>query len=389
MSQARGQTMGRGTRKFPRSMAQLITALLSLCPAIASADWALNMRPGVTPNSQGIYHLHMIVLWICVVIGVLVFGVMFYSILHFRKSRGARAAHFHENTTVEIVWTLIPFVILVCVAVPATRTLIAMESTGNADMTIKATGYQWRWHYDYLDQGVSFFSVLAEKSNEARQPRSGIDPHTVENYLLDVDQPLVVPVGKKVRLLTTANDVIHAWWVPELGVKRDAIPGFINESWFKVETPGTYRGQCAELCGKDHGFMPIVVVAKEEGEFNKWVEDKKAAALAEAAANDPNREWKKEELMAKGAEVYTKNCAVCHQADGKGVPGNFPALAGSEIANGNVDDHIDRVLFGKNQMPAWKETLSPVEIAAVITYERNSFGNTAGDVVQPKKVAEY
>src|SRR5579885_1785900 len=389
MSQARGQTMGRGTRKFPRSMAQLITALLSLCPAIASADWALNMRPGVTPNSQGIYHLHMIVLWICVVIGVLVFGVMFYSILHFRKSRGARAAHFHENTTVEIVWTLIPFVILVCVAVPATRTLIAMESTGNADMTIKATGYQWRWHYDYLDQGVSFFSVLAEKSNEARQPRSGIDPHTVENYLLDVDQPLVVPVGKKVRLLTTANDGIHAWWVPELGVKRDAIPGFINESWFKVETPGTYRGQCAELCGKDHGFMPIVVVAKEEGEFNKWVEDKKAAALAEAAANDPNREWKKEELMAKGAEVYKKNCAVCHQADGKGVPGNFPALAGSKIANGNVDDHIDRVLFGKNQMPAWKETLSPVEIAAVITYERNSFGNTAGDVVQPKKVAEY
>ncbi len=204
-----------------------------------------------------------------------------------------------------------------------------------------------------------------------------------------MDQPLVVPVGKKVRLLTTANDVIHAWWVPELGVKRDAIPGFINESWFKVETPGTYRGQCAELCGKDHGFMPIVVVAKEEGEFNKWVEDKKAAALAEAAANDPNREWKKEELMAKGAEVYTKNCAVCHQADGKGVPGNFPALAGSKIANGNVDDHIDRVLFGKNQMPAWKETLSPVEIAAVITYERNSFGNTAGDVVQPKKVAEY
>ena len=250
----------------------LFTCCSMLWSTLATADWALNMREGVTSLSREAYALHMIVMWVCVGIGIVVFGAMFWSILHHRKSKGVQAAHFHENTAVEIIWTLIPFGILVALAIPATKALINMESTGNADLTIKVTGYQWKWRYEYLDDGLTFFSTLHPKSNEARQVGSTIDPKSVENYLLDVDNPVVVPVGKKIRFLTTANDVIHAWWVPDLGWKRDAIPGFINESWATIDTPGTYRGQCAELCGKDHGFMPIVVVAKEEAEYKKWVE---------------------------------------------------------------------------------------------------------------------
>lgn len=367
-----------------------LAAFAALCGLLwsfgAAADWTLNMRQGVTSISQEVYGLHMIILWVCVIIGIVVFGAMFWSILHHRKSKGVQAAHFHENTLVEIVWTLIPFGILIFLAVPATKALINIESTGNADLTIKVTGYQWKWRYEYIDEGVSFFSTLEAKSNEARHLKSGVDVATIDNYLLDVDNPVVVPVGKKIRFLTTANDVIHAWWVPDLGWKRDAIPGFINESWARVDKAGVYRGQCAELCGKDHGFMPIVVVAKEEADYRKWVEEQKAAQAAALQADNPDRDWVMEELMAKGESVYNANCVACHQADGKGMAGVKP-IAGSPVATGDVADHIDVVMFGRTgtAMAAFSQ-LSDAEIAAVITYQRNSFGNAAGDLVQPATI---
>ncbi len=253
-----------------------LAALLGL-PRAAMAEWGLNLPRGVTPYSNIVYDLHMLVLGICVVIGVVVFGLMFYSIIAFRKSAGVKAAQWHESTKVEILWTIIPFLILIGMAVPATKALIMMENVSNADMTIKVTGYQWKWHYQYLDDGINFFSTMANDSNMARQLHSGIDPASVPNYLLEVDNHLVVPVGKKIRFLTTAGDVIHAWWVPALGWKRDAIPGYINESWAEIQTAGTYRGQCAELCGKDHGFMPIVVDALSAEDYAAWVTKMKAA----------------------------------------------------------------------------------------------------------------
>ncbi len=271
-------------------------------------------------------------------------------------------------------------------AIPATKTLIKMEQTGDADMTIKVTGYQWKWKYDYMDDGLSFFSVLAQDSNDARQPGSNIDLNSIDHYLLDVDQPIVLPINKKIRILTTANDVIHAWWVPALGWKRDAIPGFINDNWIIIEEPGTYRGQCAELCGKDHGFMPIVVKAVPEEEYVAWVKGMKMAKAEAAASGD--RDFSKDELMASGKELYSKNCAVCHMAEGQGIPGTFPALAGSAIATTpeGLPDHIDRILHGKNLMPPFGEQLSDADIAAVVTYERNAWGNDTGDVVQPKDI---
>jgi cytochrome c oxidase subunit II len=252
--------------------------LLAALPATVLADWKLNLMKGVTPFSREIYDLHMLILGICTVIGIFVFGAIFYSLWAFRKSRGAVAANWHESTTVEIVWTILPLAILVGMAVPATKALIMMEDVANADMTIKVTGYQWKWHYEYIEDGIDFYSTLAENSNEARTLNSGIDPATVEHYLLDVDKRVVVPVNKKIRFLTTAGDVIHAWWVPDLGWKRDAVPGFINESWATVLEEGVYRGQCAELCGKDHGFMPIVVEAVSEEAYVAWVEKTKKAA---------------------------------------------------------------------------------------------------------------
>jgi cytochrome c oxidase subunit 2 len=352
----------------------------------AAADWALNMPKGVTPISRDVYDLHMLIFWICVAIGVVVFGVMFWSIIYHRKSRGAVAAQFHHSTKAEIIWTIIPALILIGMAIPATKTLIAMESTGESDLTIKVTGYQWKWHYDYVDEGISFFSTLAKSSNEARQLGSGIDPASVENYLLEVDNPIVVPVNKKIRFLTTANDVLHAWWVPALGWKRDAIPGFINESWAVIEEPGVYRGQCAELCGRDHAFMPIVLIAKEEGEYRQWVEEMKQAQAGAAAEAD--KEWTREDLMAKGEQVYGSICAACHQADGKGIPGVFKPIAGSPVATGPLADHINIVLNGKagTAMAAFGGQLNDVELAAVITYQRNAFGNDTGDVVQPKDI---
>ena len=349
----------------------------------ALADLALNMSPGVTTISQQQYDLHMLVLWICVVIGLVVFGAMIYSIVNHRRSKNPKPAQFHESTTVEVLWTVIPFLILVGVAVPATKTLLALEDTSDSDVTVQITGYQWKWKYDYLDDDISFFSNLSQSSRDAIRA----NPEEVENYLLDVDNPLVLPTNKKVRFVMTSNDVIHAWWVPAIGVKQDTIPGFINDSWAFIEEPGVYRGQCAELCGKDHGFMPIVVIAKPEEEYNQWVADQKAAAAAALASAD--REWSMDELMEKGKQVYGASCAACHGANGEGVQGVFPAIAGSELSTGPIDAHVDIVLNGKEgtAMQAFGPQLNDVELAAVVTYERNAFGNDVGDLVQPKEIA--
>jgi cytochrome c oxidase subunit 2 len=269
-----------------RALAAGPALLLGASPAMAA--WSdLNLRVGVTELSREIYGLHMLILWVCVAIAAAVFGVMIYSIATFRKSKGAVPATFEHNTKAEIVWTVIPVIILVAMAVPAARTLVKIEDTRGSELTVKVTGYQWKWQYEYVDHGVSFFSTLARTSDEARQLDSGIQPQSVENYLLEVDQPLVVPQGRKVRVLITANDVIHAWWVPDFGMKKDAIPGYINELWFNAEKPGTYRGQCAELCGRDHGFMPVVVEVLPQAEFDTWLEQQKAAR--QAAGTPPLR----------------------------------------------------------------------------------------------------
>jgi cytochrome c oxidase subunit 2 len=323
----------------------------------------------------------MLILWICVAIGVVVFGAMFISIIKHRKSKGAKSATFHESTTVEIIWTIVPFLILIGMAIPATKALIAMENTSNPDLTIKVTGYQWKWGYDYLDEGVSFMSTLTTpKEQILNQQEKG------ENYLLEVDNPVVVPVNKKVRLLITANDVIHAWWVPDFGMKKDAIPGFVNDMWINVEKEGTYRGQCAELCGKDHGFMPIVVVAKNEADYQQWVTAQKTAMDADAAA--AGRDWSMAELMERGEKVYKTNCAACHQANGEGVPGAFPGLKGGAIATGPMDAHLEIVMNGKagTAMAAFGGQLNDTDLAAVVTYERNSWGNDTGDLIQPSEV---
>jgi len=347
----------------------------------AAAEWGLNLRRGVTPISQQAYDLHMLILWICVAIGVVVFGAMFISIIKHRKSKGAKPATFHESTTVEIIWTIVPFLILIGMAIPATKALIAMENTSNPDITIKVTGYQWKWGYDYLNEGVSFMSTLTTpKEQILNQQDKG------ENYLLEVDNPVVIPVNKKVRLLITANDVIHAWWVPDFGMKKDAIPGFVNDMWINVEKEGTYRGQCAELCGKDHGFMPIVVEAKNEADYQQWVTAQKAAMDADAAG--AGREWSMAELKERGEKVYNTNCAACHQANGEGVPGAFPGLKGSALTTGPVDAHLDIVMNGKpgTAMAAFGGQLNDIDLAAVVTYERNSWGNDVGDLIQPSEV---
>jgi cytochrome c oxidase subunit 2 len=361
----------------------VVPMVLLLWSTVASADWALNLREGVTPISHEVYDLHMIILWIVTIIGIVVFGIMAWSIFHHRKSKGAVAAKFHHSTFAEITWTIIPVLILVAIAVPATTTLVFMEKTGDAEMTLKVTGYQWKWKYDYMDEDLSFFSSLAKPSNDARQLNSGIDPASVDNYLLEVDKPIVLPTNTKIRILTTANDVIHAWWVPDLGWKRDAIPGFINDNWALIEEPGIYRGQCAELCGKDHGFMPIVVEAVSPEEYRTWIAETKQAQIDALANSD--REWAQDELMTHGEEVYGANCVACHMADGKGT-GPFPPLDGGAIVNGPAAEHIKQVLVGIKLMPAFAGQLSDADIAAVITYERNSWGNATGDVVQPADV---
>jgi cytochrome c oxidase subunit 2 len=378
----------------------------------AQADYALNLTEGVTELSRDIYDLHMLIFWICVAIGVLVYGILIYSLVKFRKSKGAVAADFHENTKVEVLWTVIPFLILMAMAVPATKVMLNVYDVSGADMSIKVTGYQWKWRYEYLDDGLDFFSSLDAKSNEARQTNSGINPADVPNYLLEVDHPLVVPTGKKIRFLFTGGDVIHSWWVPDLGWKKDTIPGFITDGWTRIEKPGTYRGQCTELCGRDHGFMPIVIIAKPEAEYKQWVAEQKnalghveaepaatpaaqapeahsapAGAVAPAAAVSGED---KSHVMAEGQKVYETHCASCHQANGEGISGLFPAIKGSKVVNGPVGDHISLVVNGKPPlMASFKNILKPEEVAAVITYQRNSFGNNTGDVVHASDVLAH
>lgn len=361
-----------------------LTVLLGLLlvPGIAMADYALNMTQGITAISNDIYGLHQLVMWICTVAGILVFSVMIYSLINHRKSKGAVAAQFHESAAVEVIWTVIPLIVLVAIAIPATRVLLDIEDSSKSDVTIQVTGWQWKWQYNYRDADLSFFSNLSESSNEARQ--LGADPALLakaDNYLLDVDKPIVVPVNKKVRLLLTSNDVLHAWWVPALAVKRDAIPGYINESHFTATKTGIYRGQCAELCGKDHGFMPIVVKVVEQAEYETWVSDQKAAIAA--AAGDSNKTFTQAELMKRGEGVYKASCAACHGAEGQGG-GPFPALKGSAVATtGSVADHLKLIIAGKGIMPPFGAQLSDADVAAVTTYERNAWGNNTGDTVQP------
>ena len=350
------------------------------------AEWGLNLTRGVTPTSRDVFDLHMMILWICVAIGVVVFGAITYSLIHHRKSKGQQPAEFHESAAVEAVWTVIPFLILVGMAIPATRTLLAMEDASNPDMTVKVTGYQWKWRYQYLDDEIEFFSNLDQASNEARRLGSGVDPSSVEHYLLDVDKRVVLPTDTRIRFVITAADVIHSWWVPDFGWKKDAIPGFINEAWTYIEKPGVYRGQCAELCGKDHGFMPIVVEALPPEEYRDWVRAQKVAVVTEDT--EAGKVWSDDELMAKGETVYNAHCGACHQPDGQGLPGTFPAIAGSAIATGPTQSHLDIVLNGKSgtAMAAFRDQLSDADLAAVITYQRNAFGNSTGDAVQPSEI---
>ena len=378
-------------KKAQMKFMMLISGLLAA--TMASAEYGLNLRKGVTEYSEAAYGMHTFTLWICIVIGVIVFGAMIVSIFTHRKSKGYKPEQFTHSTTAEVIWTIIPILILVVIAIPATKALIKMENPTTEDgkpmkmdMTVKVTGYQWKWRYDYLDEGFGFLSTLAKDSNLARQKGSGIDPATVENYLLDVDNPLVLPANTNIRFLLTADDVIHAWWVPDFGWKRDAIPGYVNEAWTNIKTPGTYRGQCAELCGKDHGFMPIVVEVLSKEDYAAWVAEQKGEQAVEAEMVET--EWSKDDLMARGEEVYNAQCAVCHQATGEGMPPAFPSLAGSELVNGPAADQINLVLNGKpgTAMQAFGNLLSETDIAAAITYTRNSFGNTAGDAVQPAEV---
>ncbi len=367
-----------------RPVTIVATAMAAILPTAALADKRLNLQAPVTTIAEQIYDMHTLMLIICAVIFVAVFGVMFYSVYAHRKSKGHVAAQFHENTTVEVVWTVIPIFILLGMAWPATKTVIAMKDTSNADITVKATGYQWKWGYDYLKgegEGIAFLSTLTTPQDQIRnQAEKGA------NYLLEVDKPLVVPVGKKVRILTTAQDVIHAWWVPAFGVKQDAIPGFIRDTWFRAEKEGIYRGNCAELCGKDHGFMPIEVHVLSAERYSGWVAEQKKAMLA--AADDASKEWTLAELKDRGGKVFASNCVACHQANGKGLPPAFPPLDGSAVVNGPKADQIATVLNGRanTAMAAFGKQLSDVELAAVITYTRNSWGNATGEAIQPAEI---
>jgi cytochrome c oxidase subunit 2 len=360
-------------------------AVLLALSGAAHAAYELNLQPPVTKVAEQIYDLHMVMMWIIVVIFVAVFGVMFYSIYAHRKSVGHKAEHFHENTTVEIIWTVIPAVILVGMAWPATKTLLSLKDTTSPDITIKATGYQWKWGYDYLrgeGEGISFLSSLSTPQDQI----VGTAPKD-EHYLLETDNHLVVPVNRKIRILTTANDVIHSWSVPAFGVKQDAIPGFVRDTWFKAEKPGTYRGQCSELCGKDHGFMPVVVDVVSAEQYTAWVAEQKKKLAS--TAEDSNKKWDLAGLKARGEKIYSVNCVACHQATGKGLPGAFPALDGSKIVNGPKAAHLDIVVNGSKKNPAmvaFGKQLSDTDIAAVITFERNNWGNKTGDAIQPGEV---
>jgi len=360
---------------------------ISLFSNPVKADWfALNMTEGATAISQEVFNLHMLIFWICVAIGVVVFSVMFYSMFAHTKKKNPVAATFHESTKVELAWTVIPFLILIAMAVPASKTLTKMYDDTAGDVNIQVTGFQWKWQYRYLEDGVSFFSNLSTDMDEIYNlvPKG-------ENYLQEVDEAVVIPVGKKVRFLITANDVIHSWWVPAFAIKQDAIPGFVNTAWTKVDQVGTYRGKCTELCGKNHGFMPIVVKVVEQDEYDLWVSDKKDAAFKLAELTE--KEWTAAELVERGEAVYATNCVACHQTNGQGIPGIFPALAGSDIVLNDKAKNIEILMEGVQgaAMNSF-DYLSEVELASVITYTRQSWGNAKdgdGEIVSPKDIVDY
>ncbi|CAM3083275.1 cytochrome c oxidase subunit II [Vibrio neptunius] len=376
-------------KRIKVSLWQLFNLLcVGFAASVNAEENALNMTKGVTGISNEVYDLHMLIFYICCAIAVVVFGAMFYSMYYHRKSKGAVAANFHESTKVEVIWTVIPIIILILMAIPATRTLVAMEDTSQSDLTIKITGSQWKWHYSYFGEDVEYFSLLAT----SQKAIDGIEDKGA-HYLLEVDNPLVLPINRKVRFLLTSDDVIHSWWVPDFAVKKDTIPGFINEAWTRIDEPGVYRGQCAELCGRAHGFMPVVVHAMEEEKYDAWLLAKKAEieqAKQEAAAS-LTASLSQEELMAIGEKVYVDRCAVCHQVSGAGIPGAFPAITGSKIATGDVDKHIDIVVNGRSgtAMQAFANQLSDKEIAAVVTYQRNGLGNSTGELVQASDVNAF
>lgn len=403
---------------YGKKFTLIILAVIS--NSLYAGAWGWNMPRGVTPISHEIYHLHMVIFYICVVIGVLVFSVMFYAMIKHRKSKGAVPANFHDHLGVEIAWTIIPALILVAMAIPATNVLMAMNNTEKAEVNIKVTGYQWYWRYDYLDDNVKFYSRLSTPQEQIHNQRP-----KGKWYLLEVDEPLVLPIHKKIRFMMTANDVNHSWWVPELGIKKDALPGMINSAWAIIEQPGVYRGKCTELCGMQHGYMPIVVVALNNHDYNEWLYAKKtgvriAPEMLEEAVSLELKGTKealhlhnatkvkeaqkpvklsKDTLMTEGKSVYNKICSACHQASGKGMPPAFPAIIGSKIATGPLAQHIDIILNGskKNQaMQAFRDQLTDREIAAVITYQRNAFGNDnkkkygkyAGGIIQPEIITK-
>lgn len=373
-------------RNFVSSLSLFFVACSSFAADVVDTGRSdLNLRPGVTEISNQVYDLHMLMFYICVGIAVVVFGAMFYSMVMHRKSKGAKPANFHENLTVEVIWTIIPFVILIFMAVPAAYTLIDMEDASQPDLTVLVTGSQWKWNYSYRDYDVEYFSSLATQREQINNtlPKG-------ENYLLEVDRPLVIPTGQKVRFLITSDDVIHSWWVPDFAIKKDANPGFINEAWANVIEPGVYRGQCAELCGKDHGFMPIVVIAKEPAEFDIWIAEQELIARNAKAEEQRllSMNMSMDELMTQGKSVYESVCAACHMPNGEGLQGVFPALKGSKMALEDIPGHIDIIVNGRSgtSMASFAKQLTMSEIAAVVTYERNAWGNNTGDMVQAKDV---
>ena len=362
--------------------------MLSLYPSKVFSDWdALNMREGVTQVSRDVFELHMLIFYICVAIGAVVFSVMFYSLFRYTKKRNPNPSTFHESTKLEVAWTVVPFLILIAMAVPASKTLTEIYDDEEGEINIQVVGYQWKWEYKYLEDDINFFSNLSTDQDEIYNlvPKG-------ENYLLEVDEPLIIPVDTRVRFLITANDVIHSWWVPDFAIKQDAIPGFINTAWTRAEETGIYRGNCTELCGKNHGFMPVVVKVVEKDEYNDWVLAKKEEAIKLAELTE--KEWSLAELTQRGEGVYQKNCVACHQMNGEGLPPIFPALAGSDIVMFDKDKNVEILMEGVQgaAMQSFANQLSEVDMAAVITYTRQAWGNAEngdGEYVVPSDIVEY
>jgi len=362
--------------------------MLSLYPSKVFSDWdALNMREGVTQVSRDVFELHMLIFYICVAIGAVVFSVMFYSLFRYTKKRNPNPSTFHESTKLEVAWTIIPFLVLIAMAVPASKTLTEIYDDEEGEINIQVVGYQWKWEYKYLEDDINFFSNLSTDQDEIYNlvPKG-------ENYLLEVDEPLIIPVDTRVRFLITANDVIHSWWVPDFAIKQDAIPGFINTAWTRAEETGIYRGNCTELCGKNHGFMPVVVKVVEKDEYNDWVLAKKEEAIKLAELTE--KEWSLAELTERGEGVYQKNCVACHQMNGEGLPPIFPALAGSDIVMFDKNRNVEILMEGVQgaAMQSFANQLSEVDMAAVITYTRQAWGNAEngdGVYVVPSDIVEY